>query len=627
MLAIAARQYQTVVIRIKGRKRLSDQMKTHVRKRPARAGMIVPVILLAGCAVTPSPVERVELDDQARSDRIALEKSQNRIEHDLRPSEAIARALLHNRDRRVSAMRAALRYRQLDVANFDMLPSLTARAGYTERTEYAATESVPFINGEPQGGGGDQTFSVSQEKERTTYGVDFTWSVLDFGLSYVRAQQKADQYLIAQEQERKAVQNLAQDVRTAYWKAVSAERLLGKVGPLMDEVDAALERSRQIQRERLANPMDTLSYQRSLLDIKRSLASLQEELIGAEKRLARLMGLPPSTEIPLPDYDTDDIAAPSLPMHLPTMERTAFLLRPEIRTAEYEQRISRKEVRAAFLKMFPNLSLSAGYEYDSNRFLRFNEWGSVGAAVSWDLLNIFKANSESKAAEMGVEVAREKRLAASIAVLTQLHLALLEFESSGRKLETAETYLDVSRGISDLVQREEQSNSSGQLQVIKERLNALVAELRRDLAYAQIQNAFARIFKSMGLDPYPAEAKTPARLAEAIEERQLQWQQGHIAAVVLPIDDQNPRLVADDQGAASFRFAEDTFSVEGTVQYTAQLANGDALPEWLSFDPDTRTFRAEDSSNAEPVSLMVRAQHDSGVFARDFFTLQTGASI
>lgn len=93
--------------------------------------------------------------------------------------------------------------------------------------------------------------------------------------------------------------------------------------------------------------------------------------------------------------------------------------------------------------------------------------------------------------------------------MTQLHLALLEFESSRRKLETAETYLDVSRGISDLVQREEQSNSSGQLQVIKERLNALVAELRRDLAYAQIQNAFARIFKSMGLDPYPAEAKRP----------------------------------------------------------------------------------------------------------------------
>ena len=588
--------------------------------------MIVCVLFLAGCAVTPSPVDRSDLDEQASDDRVALGKSQNPIEHPLRPSEAIARALLHNRDRRVRAMRAALRNRQLDVANFDMLPSLTARAGYNWRSEFSATESVPFINGEPRGGGGPQTFSVSQEKERDTYGVDFTWSVLDFGLSYVRAQQKADQYLIAREQERKAVQNLAQDVRAAYWKAVSADRLLDKVGPLMDEVDSAIDRSQQIRRERLNDPMDTLSYQRGLLDIKRSLASLREELVGAEKRLTRLMGLPPSTRIPLPDYDSRGLTAPTLPQHLPTMERTAFMMRPELRTAEYEKRISRNEVRAAFLKMFPDLSLSAGHQYDSNRFLRFNEWSSAGASVSWDLLNIFKANREQEAAEMSVEVAREKRLATSIAVLTQLHLALLEFESSERKLATAKNYLDVSRGISDLVQRQEQSDSQGQLQVIKERLNALVAELRRDLAYAQIQNAFARIFKSIGLDPYPRGPETPARLAEAIEERQQQWQQGHIGVVIRPISEQKPKLTVDEKGVASFTFAEDTFSVEGDVAYTAKLANGEALPEWLGFDPDTRTFHAQDPSKAKPLTLRVKAEHNSGVYARDYFTLKPGGS-
>lgn len=602
---------------------MSEQTYTPTKGLPAKTGMIATMLFLAGCAVTPTPVERSELDEQAKNDRQSLETSQNVIEEQLRPSEAIARALLHNRDRRVKAMQSALRDRQLDAANFDMLPSLTARAGYTQRSEFSATESVPFIDGDPVETGGGQTYSVAQEKERDTYGVDFTWSVLDFGLSYVRAKQKADQFLIAQEQERKAVQNLAQDVRAAYWKAVSADRLLGKVGPLMTQVDSALDRSRQIQKERLSDPMDTLSYQRSLLDVKRSLASLQEELIGAEKRLARLMGLPPSTNIPLPDYDSADVKAPTLPMHIPTMERTAFLLRPEIRTAEYEQRISRKEVRAAFLKMFPDFSLSAGYQYDSNRFLRYNEWSNIGAAVSWDLLNIFKASREREAAEMAVEVAQERRLAASIAVLTQVHLALLEFESADRKLGTAKNYLDVSRGISVLVQRQEQSDSSGQLQVIKEQLNALVAELRRDLAYAQIQNAYARIFKSMGLNPYPTEAQTTAQLAEDIEARQQQWQEGHIAVVIRPISEQNPHLISNEQGTSAFRFAENTFSVEGDVEYTARRANGDTLPEWLQFNPDTRTFRVTDASKAEPVALQVRAKNESGVYAQDYFTLKT----
>ena len=279
---------------------MSDKTTTRADLRSPRAAIAAALVVLTGCAVTPEPAERSELDEQAQGDVAALNQAQNPIEHPLRPSEAIARALLHNRERRVRALRAALKSRQLDAAEFDMLPSLTARAGYTERSEFAATASVPFANGEPVSTGGTQTFSVSQEKERSTYGVDFTWSILDFGLSYVRAQQKADQYLIAQEQERKAVQNLAQDVRAAYWKAVSADRLLAKVGPLMREVNRALERSRQIEQERLSDPMNALSYQRSLLDIKRSLASLREELIGAEKRLARLMGLPPGTDIPLP---------------------------------------------------------------------------------------------------------------------------------------------------------------------------------------------------------------------------------------------------------------------------------------------------------------------------------------
>lgn len=599
------------------------------RKLRGPAVCAIGLVLLTGCAVTPEPLERSVLDEKAQQDQDTLADSQQAIEEPLRVSEAIARALLYNRERRVRAMESALKSRELDAAVFDMLPSLTVRAGYTERSEFAATESVPFVDGEPQdSGGSDRSFSISQEKERNTFGVDFTWSVLDFGLSYVRAGQRADQFLIAREQERKAAQNLAQDVRAAYWKAVSANRLLDKVGPLMEQVDEALAQSRMIGTERLADPMNALSYQRSLLDIRRSLGSLREELIGAEERLARLMGLPPGTPIPLPEYDGDELEVPDVPIDLATMERTALLQRPEIVTSHYRERISQSEVRAAFLQMFPDLSFNAGYRHDDNRFLRFNEWATAGAEVSWDLLNVFEARRDKRAAEAGVEVARERRLAASMAVLTQVHLAALEFEHARGKLNTAREYLEVSRGITELVESEEATASGGRLQVIKERLNSLVAELRRDLAYAQSQNSLARIFKTIGLDPYPSDARTPQALATGLEMRQRAWERGWLAVVVTPIAQQEPRLTPDQAGApATFRFAADTFSLAGDVSYRATLARGEPLPDWLRFEPSTRTFRLEDPDRAEPVRIRVEATNASGIRAADRFTLQPGDTI
>ncbi|GAB3673569.1 hypothetical protein GCM10028792_09340 [Salinisphaera aquimarina] len=583
------------------------------------------VITVSGCAITPDPIEASAIEAQAQRDMQTLAADQPPLTGLLSPEEAVSRALLYNRERHVRTMQTALRNHQLDAANFDMLPSLTASAGYTTRSEYSATESVPFVDGSPLSNTGPSSYSVAQEKERYTYGIDFTWSVLDFGLSYVRAKQKADEYLIAREEERKAIQNLAEEVRAAYWKSVSADRLLTKVGPLMTEVDESLDRSRQIGRERLSDPLNSYSYQRSLLDVKRSLSSLRTELVGAKERLASLMGLPPTTAINLPRYDSDALEEPSLKIDVDTMERTALLLRPEILSSHYRERISRNDVRAALLRMFPDLSFSAGYQYDDNSFLRYNDWTSAGAAVSYDLLNIFQARANHKAAKTAVEIADEQRLATSLAVLTQVHLAALDFQASERKLETAKEYLDVSRSISDLVVRQASTGSVGELQVIKERLNALVAELRRDLAYAQIQTSFARVFKTMGLDPYPiAPGDTPEQLASSLASRRAAWEDGQIAVVIRPIADQEPVLTtAQPDEPATFQFADDTFALAGDVNYQATMADGSPLPAWLSFDPATRTFSADADAPAQSVQLFVKARNQRGVYALDRFVLTT----
>ncbi|MBV6486588.1 MAG: hypothetical protein GHHEDOFH_00523 [Pseudorhodoplanes sp.] len=80
----------------------------------------------------------------------------------------------------------------------------------------------------------------------------------------------------------------------------------------------------------------------------------------------------------------------------------------------------------------------------------------------------------------------------------------------------------------------------------------------------------------------------------------------------------------DDKQAAvneefSFQFADDTFSDidSGSLVYSATLENGDPLPSWLSFDPQTRTFSGT-PLEANTLSIRVTASDGFGSVSETF---------
>ena len=89
-------------------------------------------------------------------------------------------------------------------------------------------------------------------------------------MSYIRANQSSDRYLIAKENEIKVANNIARDVVRAYWRALSAKRLMEKYDPLLVKVYNALNDSQTIEELLLQKPMDALLYQKELLDIQRA---------------------------------------------------------------------------------------------------------------------------------------------------------------------------------------------------------------------------------------------------------------------------------------------------------------------------------------------------------------------
>lgn len=580
---------------------------------------IAGAVLLSGCSVAPSGLTLGQATQLGQESRASLFATKPVIESiDLQ--HAIARAMTHNRDRRVALMESVVANGRADLSKFDMLPELAANAGYSDRDRLAPSSSNVFENGAVTVST-PPTYSVSAGLTDETKSIAFSWNLLDFGLSYVRAGQNADRFLIAQETERKAIHNLVQDVRTSYWKALSAQRLLIQIEPLYAKVQSALANSRQIERERLTNPMEALAYQRDLLEIQRALQALQRDLTQARTSFATLIGLPGGAPFSL--LDDASFAIPEVTVDVESLELAALGNRPELRSAHYEQRVAYAEAKAAVMRLLPGIGVTAGRYSDDNGYLLNNDWSSVGATLNLNLFNVFRAPAQRAAGNQAKALADEKILAATAAVLGQVHLAQIGFQQSKEQFRTASDYLDVVRRIRLTMASMKEAEQGGDLDLIREEFSEVLAELRRDVAYADVQNSYGRVFVTAGFDPIPSQVNDLSidGLAAAISATEAQWDSGAVGLTTHPVSQQWSG-VWHGAGEQVLTLAADTFALGGTLDYSAGLTNGAALPDWLRFDGSRQTFVANPSVRSAAVEVEVTARNQFGLTATDQFSIQ-----
>lgn len=255
-----------------------------------QVGCVVAALLVTGCMVTPSPVTKEEIQGRVSQDLRAILQEQEPIEKPIDFYEATARALRYNLDAKVKAMQAALAHQQLNVAHYQLLPQVAVNAGFDGRNNFAGGGAQSLLDGRPI----LEPFT-SMDKNVFSGNLSLSWDVLDFGLSYIRAKQAGDNMLIAEEERRRIAVRLLQDVRNAFWRAVSAERLLPQVRQLDSMVEKALSQSQAIVDRKLQAPLTPLNYRRDMLNIQREVQKLIRELSTAKIQLASLMGLPPGS--------------------------------------------------------------------------------------------------------------------------------------------------------------------------------------------------------------------------------------------------------------------------------------------------------------------------------------------
>lgn len=502
-------------------------------------------LFLVGCAsITPEPLQQAEIVSRAQTDRRAAQANVDPVKNALSLEEAIARALKYNLDRRTRLIEEAIAMNQFDVSQYDMLPKLVASAGYRDRSEYATTRAVDSVTGAPS----LANPFISSDKSHAVYDLGLTWSILDFGLSYYAARQNADRVLIASERRRKAMHLLIQDVRTAFWRTASAQKLRADVKQSIIMAEEALTDSRQAEAERIRSPIDSLRYQRQLLENLRLLEAIDQELSTARIELANLINAPLAVELSVSE-PAELLSRRMLELPVERMEEVAIARNADLSEQFYNTRIATEETKKTLLRLFPNLSFNYTLKYDTDRFLVHNRWNEAGAQLSYSLLNLLSAPAQQRLADAGVALADQRRIATQMTVLSQVHLARLQYASAYQQFVRADAIWSVDDKISRHIADREQAQTQSKLDRVSNSTTAILSLLRRYQALAQVHAAASKLQATLGMEPQidSVHEQSLAELTKNISVALKQWNDGMLPDVSRPMLKLDGALKSDEQ--------------------------------------------------------------------------------
>jgi outer membrane protein TolC len=482
------------------------------------------LVALGGCGqLRPQALTMEETTTRAAADRKFIDANYVPLSGPLSLSEAIARSLKYNYDAQLSKTEANLQERQLDLAFSQMLPRLAAGAGYDGRNNYNASESIDVKTQ-----GQSLQYSYSQQPQYTSADLTLTWNALDLGLSYFGAKQQGFRALIAVERRRKVIDNISRTTANAYWRAASAAQLLPKIEPMLKTAREILSVSRQVSTENLQSPLALLDFQQNMVIVLSELERIHNDLTAAHIELASLINIPPDSAVIYTSApDAVDTQA-AIDNH--RLEMIGLAMRPELRIEQYQQKIDQQDVYKEILKMLPGVGVVSGLNYNSNNLLYQNTWSEVGVRATFNLFNLIQGPLAIHVAKGAVELSEQRRLALSVAVLSQVNLAVQDYANSLDSFKTALEVDRVGEQIGRVANDVSQAGAQSESDRIRRQLTVLTTRIQRDKAQVKVLGSLAAIYSATGMDLVPAGAEMQdLRVLTGQVERSIgRWQMGQL---------------------------------------------------------------------------------------------------
>ncbi|WP_081380432.1 TolC family protein [Novacetimonas hansenii] len=511
----------------------------HSLRRPlARTVGFASILCMTACSVKPQPMTLAENVLRAQEDRATIDKHYVPLTGGLSISGAIARALRYNYDIEVSKLEVTQQEKNLDLTLMTMLPNMSADAGYSHRGNNNSAESISQLTGEHY-----LDYSYSEMPTHGTGDAQFSWDLMDAGISYFMARQEAYRALIAVERRRKAINNLVRNTSDVYWRAATAQELLPKIDPMINETEAMLRASRTSEGEHLQNPVVLLDYQANLMRTARELHRLRNDLQSAQIELRSLINVAQNTPLNLTTPVETSLAGGD--MDVRKLEDIGLVMRPELRMEAYQQKIDKQDVYKEIIRVLPGIGGIGNLNFDSNSLLYHNYWGQIGVHATYNLMNLVRAPAEFSKAHGAIAVSQLRRLALSVSTLAEIHLSDQQYINALDMLRTARDADEVGRQMEMVADRVERAGAESRSDRVRHRLSGVLAEVDCARAYALAHSSLANLYESVGIDIVPANATTEdlATLNKQVDASIKDWLAGRLPELPPPA---NPAKIPSD---------------------------------------------------------------------------------
>ncbi len=455
------------------------------------------VTLLSACSMTPRPDSVDARFAQAQKDVKQLYADQVAPAKRIDFYEALARGLKYNLDYRIKMTNSALQMGQLKMAEWAMFPSVNANGSIYSRSNHLASANL-------SDNGGLTGSSTSTPDTVRSARLGITWNVLDFGMSYLRAKQQANRYLIAQQEARRQSQLLAQDILTAYWQAYSAQQLINESSRFQSQLEQSQAKLAGAAKDSSVPRQNLLNYRAAVLEGQRQLIELQYRHDKAMFDLKQLVGMPLCAKLTLAPLPKSLMRTTNLHcLSFEKLDAITLVSRPELWGQGYQEKIAKEGVKIAILQALPGLSFSYGWNYNSNKYLENTRWADRSADLAWNLINLAALPDSYHSAKDLVKYEKLKRMALTLTALTETRYTYARYQSLRREYIVARQQTENANALAELASNKQQASVGSDQTAILARLHAITAKMNQDLVMANLSKARGQLYLSAGFDMLP----------------------------------------------------------------------------------------------------------------------------
>ena len=424
-------------------------------------------------------------------------------------------ALKNNLDLKVYELKEAVSKERKTAEVLGMLPDLVITSDLTSRGNQPGAKSESLLDGTQS-----LQYSKSTQPTEERVRVELIFSIVDFGLAYLKSAQQEDRVMLSGEQKRRAMQNLILDVTQAYFKVAAAQFAMVEIERILkicNNTEAILE---EISRKKKISVFKVIEEQKKFLFLKKRLREYRRSYDNSCIELRSLMGCYPVSRITVDVSVMDELETLKSP-EVDLLERIALIERPELYQIDIQRHVTILEARKTIVMMFPNVRAFVDFTGSSNKYLYHKTWWEIGARAAYHLMRLPQQIEHYMALDKETDQLEAQTLALSVGVIAQVRIAHANFFEVQERYKLAEQisrihqrHLEVARNMSKT------TGSLSKIELRQIEMEAAGAKIDATQAMANYYLAYYRLLNSVGLQDFHEDTivKIEEKIKKAEEE-------------------------------------------------------------------------------------------------------------